>query len=152
MLNIILIIFILSLISSTTYSVRNHKEEAICQPFLTSQRTSPLKKNINRNLDKDEEGEFSCELVLQDETLPLQIRFTIHEGLSWLMTRHIQMGLVRHKELVRHLRILAEIMPSSHEFNLRAGILILFSNFKIHVTFKLMFIYYNFIRLLGIRS
>lgn len=121
MLYIILIVLILSLISKVTDSVRNHKEEAICQPFLTSQKTSPLKNNLNRNLDEDEEGEFACELVLQDETLPIQIRFTIHEGLSWLMTRHIQMGLDRHTELVRHLRILAEIMPSSHDFNLRAG-------------------------------
>lgn len=27
-----------------------------------------------------QDGEFACELVLQDNELPLQIRLTIHEG------------------------------------------------------------------------
>lgn len=71
----------------------------------------------------DEDGEFACELVLQDETLPLQIRATIHEGLSWLAIRHIQQGLgmYREKAVARHLHHLASIARSSHSFSLRAG-------------------------------
>ena len=73
-------------------SQRNEREEKICQPFLTSKYTSPLIANLTRNLRTDEEGEFSCELVLQDRYLPAQIRFTIHEGLYMLAVRHIAMG------------------------------------------------------------
>ena len=71
---------------------RNEKEEKICQPFLTSKYSSPLIEGIKRNLRTDEEGEFSCELVLQDRYLPAQIRFTIHEGLYMLAVRHIAIG------------------------------------------------------------
>ena len=73
-------------------SQRNEKEEKICQPFLTSKFSSPLLEGIKRNLRTDEEGEFSCELVLQDRYLPAQIRFTIHEGLYMLAARHIAIG------------------------------------------------------------
>ena len=73
-------------------SQRNEREEKICQPFLTSKYTSPLIANLTRNLRTDEDGEFSCELVLQDRFLPAQIRFTIHEGLYMLAIRHIAIG------------------------------------------------------------
>jgi hypothetical protein len=42
-------------------------------------------------------------------------------GLSWLGIRHVQMGLMRHRTVVRHLRIMSEIAKSSHAFALRAG-------------------------------
>lgn len=59
---------------------RNAEAEAICQPFLTSPATSPLIVGLSRDLRVDEDGEFACELVLQDKYLPAQIRVTIHEG------------------------------------------------------------------------
>ena len=59
---------------------RNAEAEAICQPFLTSSTTSPLIVGLSRDLRVDEDGEFACELVLQDKFLPAQIRVTIHEG------------------------------------------------------------------------
>lgn len=68
-------------ITSYSESTRNAAEEAICQPFLTSYATSPLNARVQRNLTVDEDGEFSCLLVLQDVNLPMQIRVTIHEGL-----------------------------------------------------------------------
>jgi hypothetical protein len=83
---------IFAVVIATTYSQRNEKEEKICQPFLTSKHSSPLLSELKRNLRIDEEGEFSCELVLQDRFLPAQIRFTIHEGLYMLALRHISLG------------------------------------------------------------
>lgn len=103
-------------------STRNAAEEAICRPFLVSKTTSPLLKHIPRDLKKDEDGEFSCELVLQDVNLPAQIRVTIHEGLSLLMIRHIALGKPRHKSALRHLRALSQIIPSKFSFSYNAGI------------------------------
>ena len=100
---------------------RNAAEEAICRPFLTSRSTSPLIRNLARDPRVDEDGEFSCELVLQDVNLPAQIRITIHEGLSLLMMRHIALGKNRHKTAVRHLRLLAKYIPSKFSFSLNAG-------------------------------
>eukprot|EP01040_Poterioochromonas_malhamensis_P004717 gene4717-5056_t len=74
------------------YGQRNAEEEAICAPFLTSKATSPLIKHLIRNITFDEHAEYSCELVLQDQQLPLQIRVTIHEGLYNLALRHIEQG------------------------------------------------------------
>jgi len=101
---------------------RNVAEEAICRPFLTSPKTSPLLKHVPRNFTKDEDGEFSCELVLQDVNLPAQIRVTIHEGLSLLMMRHVALGKPRYKTAVRHLRLLAQMIPSKFSFSFNAGV------------------------------
>lgn len=94
---------------------RNSREEAICQPFLTSRATSPLIPNLKRNLTLDEDGEFACELVLQDTQLPVQIRATIHEGLAYLAVRHVQMGESRQKAAARHFSLLAELAPASFD-------------------------------------
>lgn len=56
---------ILSFLFLQINSQRNAEAESICQPFLTSSLTSPLSSN-KRNIRIDEEGEFYCELVLQD--------------------------------------------------------------------------------------
>ena len=101
---------------------RNVAEEAICRPFLTSPKTSPLLKHVPRNFTKDEDGEFSCELVLQDVNLPAQIRVTIHEGLSLLMMRHVALGKPRYKTAVRHLRLLAQMIPSKFSFSFNSGV------------------------------
>jgi hypothetical protein len=101
---------------------RNAAEEAICRPFLTSPKTSPLIRHTPRDFRKDEDGEFSCELVLQDTNLPVQIRVTIHEGLSLLMKRHVALGKARHKTAVRHLRILAQAIPTKFSFSFDAGV------------------------------
>jgi hypothetical protein len=45
---------------------RNAEAEAHCQPFLTSPQTSPISES-KRNIRIDEDGEFNCELVLQDQ-------------------------------------------------------------------------------------
>ena len=100
---------------------RNADEEAICQPFLTSPKTSPLVAGIPRNLNVDEEGEFACELVLQDKYLPVQIRATIHEGLGWLAIRHVSMGLQRQKTAFRHFKTLADLADYSADFSYKAG-------------------------------
>jgi hypothetical protein len=99
------------LLSIVIVAQRNAAEEAICQKFLTSKSSSPLIPTtavganhtargggggvggvLKRNLRYDEECEFSCELVLQDRHLPIQIRATIHEGLGHLALRHIELG------------------------------------------------------------
>ena len=94
------------LLSTVIIAQRNAAEEAICQKFLTSKSSSPLIPTavganhtaidgggvLKRNLRYDEECEFSCELVLQDRHLPIQIRATIHEGLGHLALRHIELG------------------------------------------------------------
>ena len=72
------------------YGQQNIEAEAICAPFLTSPQTTPLDPAIKRNLTLDENAEFECEIVLQDANLPVQIRGTIHEGLSYLAVRHVQ--------------------------------------------------------------
>lgn len=82
---------------------RNAEAEGMCQPFLTSNVSSPLIPDLRRNLKIDEDGEYFCELVLQDRfvvlltpalmsshavyltilvvrELPGQVRVTIHEG------------------------------------------------------------------------
>lgn len=102
-------------------SQRNDKEEAICAPFLTSAKTSPLVEGLERNLKVDEDAEFSCELVLQDIYLPPQIRLTIHEGLFYLALRHIRMGLSRQRTAARHAKILASMVPSNFRFQFYAG-------------------------------
>ena len=117
---ILLLLFLINTL--TIVCQRNEKEEAICQPFLTSKHTSPLISTIKRNLNVDEEGEFACELVLQDRYLPIQIRFTIHEGLYMLAYRHINMGLQRQKTIIRHLRVLSEIMPKSFKYSFLSGL------------------------------
>lgn len=53
--------------------------------------------------------------------LPPQIRVTIHEGLAYLAMRHVQLGLQRHRTIIRHLKILVEMLPSSFRFNSKAG-------------------------------
>lgn len=112
-------------ILGVTFSQQNSQEEAICRPFLTSRMTSPLVPNLRRNLTIDEDGEFACELVLQDLQLPMQIRATIHEGLGWLAIRHCQMGLLRQSTVTRHFGILADIAPSQINFALKAGTFLL---------------------------
>ena len=106
------ILFLLTILLSTSVIIaqRNAAEEAICQKFLTSKSSSPLIPTATaaaisssntgggggvpkRNLRYDEECEFSCELVLQDRHLPIQIRATIHEGLGHLALRHIELGM-----------------------------------------------------------
>ena len=57
---------------------RNAEEEAICHAFLTSNLTSPHIAHLKRDLRVDEDGDFSCQLVLQDMSLPLNIRAFIH--------------------------------------------------------------------------
>ena len=107
------------------YAQQNVEEERICQELLTSPTHSPLlpsTKLRSRDLKYDEDGEFSCELVLQDQFLPAQIRVTIHEGLGWLNIRHVQMGLMKHKTVYRHFATLAKILPSNFNFNYQAGI------------------------------
>jgi len=93
------ILLVLSTLLSIITAQRNVAEEAICQKFLTSKTSSPLLPAMSgvgavlkRNLKYDEECEFSCELVLQDRHLPIQIRATIHEGLGHLALRHIELG------------------------------------------------------------
>lgn len=103
------------------YGVRNVESEQICQKFLTRAKTSPLDPKNRRNFTRDENAEFECELVLQDETLPKQIRSTIHEGMSWLAVRHVQAGLRRHRDAVRHLESLMQLSPHHHNFAYRAG-------------------------------
>ena len=102
---------------------RNEDEEAICQPFLTSRESSPLMsiEDLPRDLRRDEDGEFSCEVVLQDPDLPGQIRVTIHEGLHYLALRHVQMGLEKHKRVAHHARQLAALLPGKHSFSFKAG-------------------------------
>ena len=102
-------------------STRNAAEEAICRPFLTSKTTTPLIRTLPRNFRVDEDGEFSCELVLQDVNLPAQIRITIHEGLSLLLMRHIALGKNRYKTVIRHLRLLAQYIPTNFAFSYNAG-------------------------------
>lgn len=46
---------------------------------------------------------------------------TIHEGLAYLAIRHVQLGLQRHRTVIRHLKILVEILPKSFRFNTKAG-------------------------------
>ena len=128
MLTTVVLVSIVLLNVVLTDCVRNQREEEICQPFLTSKETSPLLGNLVRNLTVDDDGEFACELVLQDETLPMQIRFTILEGLSWLAKRQIvqfgsvdRMGSIREKKLVRHLRVMAQIAKSAFSFSFEAG-------------------------------
>jgi len=107
------------------HAQQNIEEEKICQELLTSPIHSPLlpiTKTRSRDLKYDEDGEFSCELVLQDQYLPIQIRVTIHEGLGWLNIRHVQMGLMKHKTVYRHFSILAKILPSNFNFNYQAGV------------------------------
>lgn len=57
---------------------RNAAAEEVCQSFLVSPSTSPLVRAIKRNLTIDEDGEFECEVVLQDRFLPAQIRLTVY--------------------------------------------------------------------------
>ena len=106
------------------YAQQNLDEERICQELLTSPIHSPLlplTKHRSRDLKYDEDGEFSCELVLQDQYLPVQIRVTIHEGLGWLNIRHVQMGLMKHNTVYRHFATLAKMLPSNFNFNYQAG-------------------------------
>ena len=71
---LVIVAALLSLLASfdVALSARNEREEAICQPFLTSRKTSPLVENdpakplnLRRNLKVDEDGDFACRLVLQ---------------------------------------------------------------------------------------
>lgn len=118
-----LIIALSVLLNCLPFSIgqRNSQEESICAPFLTSKSTSPLISNLKRNLTIDEDGEFSCELVLQDRFLPAQIRLTIHEGLYYLALRHLEMNVPRELEALRHAKILAEMVPSNYLFQYYAG-------------------------------
>lgn len=73
LLYLALLLFILI---SITNGKRNSEEEEICQTFLTSKSSAPISIHAtNRNLKYDEDCEFSCELVLQDQELPIQIRY-----------------------------------------------------------------------------
>lgn len=45
-----------------------------------------------------------------------------HSGLSYLAIRHVQMGLERHTDVLRHLKILANMVPSNFNFQFRAGV------------------------------
>ena len=103
-------------------SERNAEAEALCQPFLVSPQTTPLNGALKRNLVLDEDREFNCELVLQDRDLPPQIRLTIHEGLFYLAIRHVHLGLQRQATVMRHSRILREMIPKSKSFAVRAGL------------------------------
>ena len=120
-LTIVFKILLLQLCIYCTYAVRNAVSEAICQKFLTRPKTTPLDPKNRRNFTRDEDSEFECELVLQDESLPRQIRSTIHEGMSWLAVRHCQAGLRRHRDVVRNLEVLNQISPQHHNFAYRAG-------------------------------
>lgn len=86
----VMIFTFLMAIVGDAMAVRDAEAEEKCQAFLLSPVASPLKENLNRNLRIDEDAEFFCELVLQDVDLPAQIRVTVHEGLSYLATRHVQ--------------------------------------------------------------
>jgi hypothetical protein len=114
---------------------RNAEEESICAPFLTSSSTSPLVRHLIRNITVDENAEFSCNLVLQDVQLPLQIRATVHEGLYHLAMRHIEQGYVmssaklekttlipREVSAYYHAKQLARIFTSSCQFQYNAGV------------------------------
>lgn len=120
-MKVIIALIVLICIINVALCQRNAQEEAICAPFLTSQATSPLIPNLIRNLTVDEDGEFACELVLQDKFLPSQIRLTVHEGLFFLSARHVQMGLHKARTAYRHATILTEIMPKHADFRVRAG-------------------------------
>lgn len=61
----VLFIFLFFLWINGCASQRNAEAEGFCQPFLTSPKTSPISA-ANRNIRVDEDGEFNCELVLQD--------------------------------------------------------------------------------------
>lgn len=129
-----------------TYSIgeaagqRNAAAEQLCQAFLISPSTSPLLPTAQRNLTADEDAEFECELVLQDRHLPAQIRLTVrvwldslsaavvtclpaqvHEGLFLLSVRHVAMGYDKHRDAIRHARILREMLPRSRKFALYAA-------------------------------
>ena len=116
-----IILSVLLSIISLVYGSRNENSESICRPFLVSQETAPLNPHNTRNLTIDEDGEYECELVLQDPTLPIQIRGTIHEGLSYLAVRHVQLGLRRHKDIIRHLDMMTKLAPKHFSFAYRAG-------------------------------
>lgn len=51
-------------------------------------------------------------------TSPLMIH---RIGLSYLAVRHVQMGEMRHADVLRHLRILSDMLPTSFSFAYRAG-------------------------------
>lgn len=116
LLSVVLLCFIVAVNSQ-----RNSNSEAVCAPFLTGPTTTPLIPSNTRNLTVDENAEFECELVLQDVALPTQIRLTIHEGLSYLALRHVEIGLRRHNDVMRHLDMMTKILPGKHSFQYRAG-------------------------------
>jgi hypothetical protein len=122
-LNWVLILTVSLFSLPSSFAVRNAEAESICQPFLTSPKTSPILSRLPRNFSFDEDGEFACELVLQDESLPPQIRVTILEGLAYLAVRHVQQGLGIEREFdaYRFFKDLTNILPSSHSFALLAG-------------------------------
>jgi hypothetical protein len=57
------LLYVVFICSTFINSQRNAEEEAICQPFLTSSKTSPLIENLARNLTVDEEGEKQRNLI-----------------------------------------------------------------------------------------
>jgi hypothetical protein len=114
--------YFIACVTWSVFSERNAEAEALCQPFLVSPQTTPLNGALKRNLVLDEDREFNCELVLQDRDLPPQIRLTIHEGLFYLAIRHVHIGLQRQATVMRHIRILREMIPKSRSFAIQAGL------------------------------
>ena len=116
-----MLLLILVVAAAIVNCERNSQSEGVCAPFLTGKSTTPLDPKNIRDLVVDEDAEFECELVLQDPQLPLHIRGTIHEGLGYLAVRHCQLGLRRHRDVIRHLDIMTQIAPTHHSFAYRAG-------------------------------
>eukprot|EP00981_Chlorochromonas_danica_P013137 scaffold5903_cov165-Ochromonas_danica.AAC.12 len=114
-------LFLVLLDDRVVHGQRNERDEILCRNFLTSPETAPILPSLTRDLHTDEAGEFSCELVLQDRDLPIQIRLTIHEGLFHLAQRHVEMGEHRGLVAAKHANIMSEILPQNAEFRLKAG-------------------------------
>ena len=103
-------------------ALRDAEAEQHCQRFLTSPNTAPISPTATRVLEVDDKAEVYCRRVLEDPTLPLQIKGVVLEGLTYVLEQQSVMGLAsREAEAMALHQEMVMAFPDSARFLHRAA-------------------------------
>lgn len=96
-------------------------DDPATSPFVYMERFQP-QNPASRNLTKDELAEANCEKMLKRPGLSLKNKRIIYEGLSLLSIIHVNSGVSRHMDALKHLKNLAKFDPEDYDYQARTGI------------------------------
>ena len=97
--------------------------DMICMPFINDPSTSPYKsiEESPRNITADIIAEDACESLILSDSYPEVRKAIVADALGYLALRHIQLGIHRYDDVMRHFKYMARNDPANYTLSFRAG-------------------------------